>query len=286
MNGILVVVDCNYLAYVNKFALSSGLSYKGGRTEIIFGFFRHVLELARQFETTHFAFCWDSRNSKRKEIFPAYKAKRHSSDRSDEEKEMDRIAFQQFDEIRASALSIFGFENIFQKDGYESDDLIASIVQSRRKKNIVVSSDNDLYQLLHHCSLYNISKKEITTAEIFKKEYGIDPSEWAEIKCLAGCNSDEVPGIPGVGMKTAIRFHLGELKKGKTFDTIIASEQIIQRNRRLVLLPFEDTGSFPIKKPRQNWQVDSFERFCTYYGFSSFLTGKYFSEWKRVFEMK
>uniref|UniRef100_A0A6M3LV35 Putative exonuclease n=1 Tax=viral metagenome TaxID=1070528 RepID=A0A6M3LV35_9ZZZZ len=285
MNEILIIVDCNYLGFVNKYALSEGLTYRGGRTEIVFGFFRQILEIAKRFETTHFAFCWDSKESLRKKIFPDYKANRHKEDRSEEEKSSDIEVFKQFDEIRLIGLKLFGFENIFHKEGYEGDDLMASIVKMRQGINIVISTDNDLFQLLDFCSLYNLSKKEMTTKKIFTCNYSIEPDQWVEVKALAGCKSDYVPGIPGVGEKTAIKYLKGELKSSRTLEKIQSSDSIIKRNRTLVSLPLEGLEVLPLRKAKKNWTVDQFISFCKHYGFQSFLREKTKKEWIKTFHM-
>lgn len=290
MNEILIIVDCNYLCYVNKYSMSSGLSYRGDRTEIIFGVFRQILDLARQFETTHFAFCWDSKISLRKEIFADYKANRHLREKTEEERIADKIAYQQFDELRTTALYEFGFNNVFLKEGYEGDDIIASIVKNRiNSDNIVVSSDQDLLQLLDKCSLYNITKKEMATEEIFRRTYGIEPKQWAEAKYISGCSTDNVPGVANVGEKTAIRFITGKLTKGQTYDKIVLFKEHFrndfERNKKLILLPFDGTGIFPIRKPKVDWSKNNFIDFCKKYGFKSFMAGKYIDEWAKVFKM-
>jgi len=76
---MLIIIDSNYVAYAQKFALSSGLTYRGGRTEIIFGFLKTVFNMSRKFETERFIFCWDSKDSLRKELYPEYKANRRQN---------------------------------------------------------------------------------------------------------------------------------------------------------------------------------------------------------------
>ena len=83
---MLVIVDSNYIGYVSAFALSQGMSYRGSNTEVIFGFLRQIISIAIKFQPDQIAFCWDSRNSKRKEILPEYKENR-KKDRTEEEKE-------------------------------------------------------------------------------------------------------------------------------------------------------------------------------------------------------
>jgi 5'-3' exonuclease len=245
----MIIIDSNYLCYISKFALSQGLTYRGGRTEIIYGFLKNIISLSKKFETNDFVFCWDSKHSKRKNIFPDYKAKRHN-DKTEEEKELDAIAYAQFNILKISVLSNLGFSNVFHSPGYEADDLIASVViHNPDTGNIVVSSDEDLFQLLDYCSIYNFSKKATMNKNLFMRTYGIEPKQWAEVKCIAGCSSDNVPGVKGVGEKTAIKYIQGTLKtSSKVFDSIktrsLDDETLI---RKLVTLPFPGTKKVRIE---------------------------------------
>lgn len=279
-----VIIDCNYLSYVCRFALSQGLTYRGGHTEIIFGFLRHILILAEHFESNNFFFCWDSRESLRKKLYPSYKANRRPDDRPEEEKELDAIAFQQFTSLREIILPELGFENIYMMDGYESDDLLAILVKKLSGPNIVVASDNDLLQLLSFCSLYNVTKKQLTTKSEFTRKYGIEPEVWSEVKALAGCSSDNVPGVPGVGEITAIKFLTGQLTQGKVFLKIRESGEIRDRNRLLVTLPLKDIP-LPIYKENRLLKSNFLGVFSTY-GLKSMSQEKEFSKWAKVFNLK
>ena len=282
--SINIIVDCNYLCYVCRFALSQGLTYRGRHTEIIFGFLRHILILAEHFESNNFYFCWDSKESVRKELYPKYKANRRPDTRSQEEKELDIIAFKQFNELREKILPELGFRNIFMVEGYESDDLIAILVKKLEGSNIVVASDNDLLQLLSFCSLYNISKKQLTTKKEFIRKYSIQPETWSEVKALSGCTSDNVSGIPGVGEKTAIKFLTGELTQGKVFSKIHESGEIRDRNRLLVSLPLKD---IPLPIYKENILLKStFLGVFSIYGLVSMSQEKEFMKWVRIFNLK
>jgi len=287
MNEIIVIVDCNYLAYVNKFALSQGLTYRGNPTEIIFGFLRHVNELSRQFQTNQFVFCWDSHKSIRKEIYPEYKANRHL-DKTQEDISGDKIAYAQFNELKDYVLPKMGFANVFYKDQYESDDIIASIVKNNKiegKRYVVVSNDSDLYQLLDDCKMYNISKKCLTTKETFIREHGIGPERWHLVKAIAGCSTDNVFGIVGVGEKTAIKYLNGELKIGKKTKDIENSYDIFHRNLKLVTLPFDGIGTFNIRM-QECFSEKNFITICEDFGFNSFLTQRYLQSWINQFAMR
>lgn len=282
----LIVVDANYLCYVEKYGLASGLQFKGSATGIIFGFFKHILWLANQFGTSNFAFCWDSKISFRRDIYPEYKSNRRNKETTEDERELDAIAYKQFDELRQWALPTFGFKKVFHVNGYESDDLIASIVLEDNQYNkIVVSSDQDLFQLLDKCTLYNIVKKQVYNKDNFRREFGITPKDWIQVKQIAGCKSDGVPGVKGVGEKKAIQLMTSELKKGKTYDKYVASKAIIERNRRLVALPFQGTPNFTtdICCPDQ-FCIKNFRLVCQTYGFNSILKNE--REWIKAFRLK
>ena len=286
MDEIIVIIDANYVMYVNRFALSQGLSYKGKKTEIIFGFLRHINELARHFETKKFIFCFDSRSSLRKTIYPEYKANRHTNE-TPEDIELNKVAYQQFNEIKDIVLPKLGFKNIFHKEGYESDDIIASIVKNNQDKFIVVASDSDLFQLLDYCTLYNISKKSLTTKTLFEREYCISPDKWHLVKMIAGCSTDNVPGISGIGEKTAIKYLNGILKTGAKAKAIESMEMsdLFKRNLELIALPFDRTGIFKITFEEKFMEKD-FITICENYGFESFLSQKYLQSWIKLFNMK
>lgn len=286
-----MIIDSNYLCYVHRFALSAGLSYKGGRTEIIYGFLNSLLDFALRFQTNAFAFAWDSKYSKRRELYPEYKMQRSSStskgeELSEEEQEQNKLAYAQFTQLRKEVLPAIGFQNVFQKKGYEADDIIASIVyhEGAKRKCTVTSGDEDLFQLLDNCSIYNMRKHETMTGELFRKMYKITPAQWVNVKQLGGCTSDNVKGIPGIGEGRALAFVRGELK-GAYLDKIHAdNHKTFLRNLPLVRLPFADTGKFRIAK---DYFVErEFKYVCKEYGLKSFLKPDNIQRWKKSFNME
>lgn len=274
-----IIFDCNYVSYVSAFSFSKGLSYKSGRTEVIFGFLKNIIGTMLKFESTEVIFCWDSKSNKRKNLLPEYKANRRKN-LTDEEKESFNLVYLQFDEIRKIVLPEIGFSNVFMLEGYESDDLIANILQTEKfDKTIVIASDNDLLQLLDFCSIYNISKKQTINKTIFNRDYGIEPKEWVQVKAIAGCNTDNIKGVIGVGEKKAIAFLKGELK-GKSLENIKNSKEIIDRNMRLVKLPFEGCPTLKLRK--NDLSIEKFKTICKEYGFESLLTQKAISDWSKI----
>lgn len=276
----VLLVDANALCYAAYYT-SGNLSYKGSDTGIIYGFFNQIAHMSEVLQVAHFAFCWDSRQSHRKRLFPEYKSNRKKDD-----PQLLR-ALQQFKTLRKEILPNLGFANNFHINGYESDDLLAVLslfgIQSGQM-GIIASSDQDLYQLLSpYISMYRINKKRLYTEADFIREYNIHPRFWVDVKCLAGCQSDAVPGIPGIGEKRALDYLKSrENLKNPKIDTPEGKE-IRRRNRPLVELPFQGTPKLDL-----HWDKGpdfaAWFALCEDLGFESFL--KQSHTWEAIFSGK
>lgn len=282
----VLIIDSNFLCYQAKFTMPKLTSIDDIPTEITFGFLNRILFLAKEFRTNQFIFCWDSKTNKRKELFFDYKAKRRAELAPEERLEM-RASYDQFTAIRRTVLPAFGFTNNFVQKGYESDDLIANIVKHpklREFERIVVSSDEDLFQLLDNCHMFSPTKRKLITKTGFTLDYGIDPEQWRMVKAIAGCSTDCVPGVPGVGEKKACQYLLGLMNpKTKTFQKIkdFIDTEDFKRNLRLVSLPYPNTKTPKIKKPFYTSNPNLFVKTCLDYNFESFLNRR--QEWEDVF---
>jgi DNA polymerase-1 len=279
-----IVADSNYLGHRAKHAMGE-LATQGQGTGVIYGFLVAILELAQRFHTNRFVFAWDSKHSWRKKEFAGYKKKRHTRTKTPKEAQLDKVAFEQFEQLRLDLLPDIGFNNQFIQAGLEGDDMMAEFVLGNLGEYILVASDQDLYQLLSfNCRMWNPQKKEETTADSFYFIYGIEPHVWAEVKAIAGCSSDEVPGVVGVAEKTAAKYLRGALKPHlKTFKDIESDhgQMLADRNWPLVKLPHEKT------KPLV-WQPDTlsmaeFIAICEELEFDSFLRPGKLSEWEDFF---
>lgn len=278
-----IIFDCNYVCYVYKFALSKGMNYRGSSTEIIFGFMKNMISQLTQNDAKNALFCWDGKESLRKSMFSEYKASRHSKDQSPEEKASSALAYQQFDEIRKVVLPALGMKNIFFQEGYESDDLIASVVLNIPGEYTVVSSDEDLYQLLDHCRIHSITKKSTINKQIFQRQYGIPPSQWATVKAVAGCSSDNVKGVAGIGEKSVVDFLTGRLQKGNKYIKIknaLADEVFYNLNMSLVKLPL--TGTMVPEVGKNKCSVETYLDVCEEYGFDSMASKEAIVKWEKV----
>ena len=262
---MIILVDSNAICHQAKH--SANLDFEGIKTGIIFLFFLKIIKLAKALQSDHFVFCWDSMNSKREEIFPEYKAHRRK-ERTPEEERIDTGCYKQFNTLKSFILPAIGFES-FAFDGYEADDLIASIVKNNEGPFVIVSSDSDLYQLLRDD--VSMFMKEGYTIEDFEEEYKIHSTNWRHVKSISGCSTDDIPGIAGVGEKTACKYLRKELAvASRAYQAIVAGKKIIQFNLPLVSLPFEGT---PVIKLREQLKLsfDAYVKYCGKYGFNSLL---------------
>lgn len=282
-----VIIDCNYICHVAKYSLGD-LTWEDKKIGVIFGFLRQILSLAKIFDTNNFIFAWDSKESKRKEILPSYKANRHFN-KTEEEKELDAIAYAQFDIIRTEVLPDIGFKNNLHVKGFEADDIIASITKKfLADELIIISSDSDLLQLLdrNRVKMYNVQTKRTYSESNMITEYGIGHELWAKVKAIAGCTSDNIAGVKGVGEKTAIKYLKGELSKTtKAFKDISDFSEDYQKNLQLVTLPFK---GMPVPKviPQRETSYHGMYSICEKYGFQSLLQKETIKQWVKNLQAK
>jgi DNA polymerase I len=276
-----LLIDSNAVCHRARHAMrGSNLSIDEMRTEVIFGFMNQIYTLAQFFHTNQFIFVWDSRESLRRKICPSYKKK--LKEKTQEDIDFDNLTLPQFDRIRCEVLPALGFANIFMKDGYESDDIIAVLV-FRYPRLTIVSRDNDLYQLLLYADMYDPQTKTLMTKHTFFNKFGIGPGKWAMVKAIGGCVSDNVKGVQGVGEKTAIKYLKGQLKEGnKTFIAIEKSKELIDFNRRLVKLPFNNM-SWKLELKEDSLSARKFLEVFGKLGFRTFISEREFPEWERLF---
>lgn len=271
--------DCAYFCW-RAFHTTGDLSFDGQATGVIHGFLSQVLIMSRQFGITEPLFFWDSRKRFRHKILPTYKT-RPTNDLTDKEKEARAGVYIQMNALRNSILPVIGFNNIFKQTGLEADDLIARFVRDNPGTTVVLTNDDDLLQLTDDCVWHSPQRKTTYNEKAFREKYGIAPRDWRRVKQIAGCSSDTVPGVRGVGDITALKYLRGELTKGAAWAKITSPKGrwLAKRNRALVNLPFEGTKRVEVVK--DNFNVDGFLAVCDMYGLDKLADNA--GEWKNHF---
>ncbi len=199
----LFLIDGNSLAYRAFFALPESIATSTGMpTNAIFGFASMLVKILTDYGPKATVVVWDAGYTGRKEIYADYKAQR--STRPDLLKE-------QWPHL-APLVEAFGYRNL-KVDGFEADDVIASIVERARGQQpsvpvMVVTGDRDAYQLVTDGVRIMTTSRGITDTKVYdvdgvKDRYGIPPELIPDFIGLKGDTSDNIPGVPGIGEKTA-----------------------------------------------------------------------------------
>lgn len=251
---MILLLDCNFLCY-RAFHSMGDLKHGDVPTGVLFGFFRELITLHHRFNTDRFVFCFDRGHGKRSALCSDYKAKRTHGD--------DTARAQLSEQVRKLRKYLYqiGYRNILSQPGYEADDMIACAADKvpDDTEAVIVSADKDLWQLIrHNISCYNPITKRTVTDSSFVRDWGISPAQWPHVKAIAGCSSDNIQGVRGVGEKTAAKWVKGQYRDGHKINQLINNSlDCITRNLKLVVLPFpgaESRAIVPDKVDGRAWK--------------------------------
>ncbi|MBZ4649257.1 5'-3' exonuclease H3TH domain-containing protein [Thermosipho sp. (in: thermotogales)] len=208
-----IIVDGNNLAYKSFFIhknFSTEIDDKIVYTGVCYGFINSLIHLKKEYlnDKGRFYVAWDRNCEYRKSIYPEYKMNRQ---KNDEESKRELKNFLTQRAILQRLLIHLGIDQVYSK-GWEADDVISTLanIKSKLGQNVLIlSSDHDYYQLiteninlLSHKGGNNITLYDIKS---FKKEFEIEPCQYYYVMCLTGCKGDNVPGVRGIGEKTALK---------------------------------------------------------------------------------
>ncbi len=213
------LIDGHALAYRMYFALTAGggsqrwQNSKGEPTAGVYGFARELVRVLEQEKPEYLAVAFDVGKTFRDDIFPEYKGTR--------EKMPDDLR-PQLDRIR-EMVDAFNIPRL-EMDGYEADDVLGSVARIAVEKGLgvkIITGDRDLLQLVNERTAVYLAGDDqtyVTDADVIKK-LGVRPNQVVDYKAIVGDTSDNIPGVKGVGEKTAISL----LEKFGTLDAIYAN---------------------------------------------------------------
>jgi len=250
MSKRLLLIDGHSMAYRAFYALPAEnfTTASGQHTNAIYGFATMLLSLLSSEKPTHVAVAFDvSRKTFRSEIFPEYKANRAKTP----------------DEFRSQMsylhelVSAFGITQ-FEVEGYEADDILATITKRAEKEGaevFICTGDRDSFQLVNDKTTVLYPKRGVSdlarmTPDAVQEKYGMSPAQYPDFAALRGDPSDNLPSIPGVGEKTAAKWvvEYGSLQEllsnvdkvgGKVGQSLRDSIDNVIRNRELTQLVAE-----------------------------------------------
>jgi DNA polymerase I len=240
----LFLVDGSYLLYRSYFAIKPLSTSTGIPTNAVYGFCRAMKKLIDTFNPAHLAIIWDTKGgSFRNTVYPAYKAHRPPPP-SD---------LMQQKELIMQFISMVGIPNILL-EGYEADDLLATLArQHLALQTVIVCADKDMYQLLEDPAvvIVDLFKERIFDAGEYTATKGYSPSKIPFFHALIGDASDNIPGVKGIGEKSATELvlafdslddlykNLSKVTKTRIHTALVADEA----NARLSLELFSLTNA-------------------------------------------
>lgn len=264
MSDPILVFDVSYLAHRAFYAMGD-LAHGSEGTAVIFGLLRDVISLQDKFQTGRCVFAFDHPAPKhRQTVLPTYKSSRIARyEKEDNAAKQARKEFRgQLRKLYFQYLPAAGFKNVFAAPGFEADDIIAEVTRtiSSRGEAVIISSDEDLWQCCSvrpFVSCFNPQKGKLITYGGFLEKWGFPPKKWAEVKAIAGCSTDDVPGVAGVGEVTAAKYLRGELgAHTKAYGNIKSYPW--KDNLDLVQLPYKGTPEFELQEDEvteEKWQA-------------------------------
>ncbi|MFM6841947.1 MAG: DNA polymerase I [Candidatus Planktophila sp.] len=253
----LLLIDGHSMAYRAFYALpvENFTTAMGQHTNAIYGFATMLISLIKEEKPTHVAVAFDvSRKTFRADIFPEYKANRASTP----------------DEFRSQMSYLHEFVEgcgiqHFQLEGYEADDLIATMAKKAEKEGfdvLICTGDRDSFQLVNEKTTVLYPKRGVSemarmTPDAVIEKYGMTPAQYPDFAALRGDPSDNLPSIPGVGEKTAAKWVveyesltelLQEVDKvgGKVGQALRDNIDNVIRNRELTQLVHDAPFAFAL----------------------------------------
>ncbi len=232
----LAIIDGKSVFYRGYYAMPNLATDDGVPTGGVFGFATMALEVIRRLKPDYVAVAWDKPKTnirKRLELYPEYKAGRKPAPADFH----DQIP------ILHQLLAAFGWP-LYELDDYEADDIMGTLAIQATAMGIetmLVTSDLDMLQLIDsHVHVYalktGLSHIELYSPASFEAKYGINVHQFLDLKALKGDSSDNLPGVPGIGEKTAINL----LKQYNTLDNIYKNLELLPESIKHKLIAGKD----------------------------------------------
>ena len=280
----LILVDGSGYIFRAFYALPPMSREDGTPVNAVFGFTSMLLKLSEDMEGENILVVFDAaRTTFRNAIYKEYKA-----NRSEPPEEL----VPQFDLIKKATTAI-GLKSL-EVENYEADDIIATYVKIAKKENIetlVISSDKDLMQLIQDgVSLYDPMKNIKIGPEAVLEKFGVSPDKVIDVQALAGDSSDNVPGVPGIGVKTASQLineygsleklldNASSIKQEKRRESLLNNAELAIVSKKLVSL-FSDVP-IPYKISDLKWTPRNDDNLLAFLKENNFkrLENRYFDQ--------
>lgn len=236
MSKRIVIIDGKSVFYRGYYAMPNLSTKDGTPTGGVYGFATLALEVVKRLKPDYVVVAWDKAHTNirsRLALYPQYKAGRKTPPPD----------FYEQIPVLHNLLESLGWP-LYEADDYEADDLMGAFAKQAGEKGIesyLVTSDLDVLQLVNpHTHIYTLKKGltniDLFSEESFREKYGVDASQWVDVKALKGDSSDNVPGVAGVGEKTALEL----IKQYGTLDGVYENVELLKPKLKEKLVKDKD----------------------------------------------
>ena len=272
------IIDGHSQLYQAYYAISGLTTPSGQPINAVYGFTRMLRKILKEDRPSYMAIAFDSKG-------PTFRHKEYEKYKEHRKPTPDDLITQIpliFDVINAYNIPLFAIQ------GFEADDIIGTISTKVSKENIectIITTDKDMDQLVDkYIKIFNPRKKQIRDIDRIRNEMGIEPKSFIDVLALSGDSSDNIPGVPGIGIKTALDL----IREWKTLENVLSNtdkikgkkrqENLVQfaesarLSMRLATIDIEVPLDFSIEECRLTvFNNTKLNELFTEYGFNSFL---------------
>ncbi len=272
------IIDGHSQLYQAYYAITGLTTPTGQPINAVYGFTRMLRKIIKEDKPCYMAIAFDTKG-------PTFRHKEYKEYKSHRKPTPDDLVSQiplMYDVVNAYNIPLFAIQ------GFEADDIIGTISKKLSKESIectIITIDKDMDQLIDkHIKIFNPRKKEIRDTEKLHKEKGIEPENVIDILALGGDSSDNIPGIPGIGYKTALNLirewkslenvisNADKIKGKKKQENLLKYTELARLSKRLATINTEVPLDFNLEACRlTNFNNIRLNELFTNYGFNSFI---------------
>ena len=279
MSENFFIIDGHSQLYQAYYAISGLTTPSGQPINAVYGFTRMLRKILKEDKPCYMAIAFDSKG-------PTFRHTEYEKYKEHRKPTPDDLVPQiplMFDVIRAYNIPLFAIQ------GFEADDIIGTISKKVSMENIectIITTDKDMDQLVDkYIKIFNPRKKQIRNIDRIRNEMGIEPKSFIDVLALSGDSSDNIPGIPGIGPKTALTLirewkslenvlsNIDKIKGKKKQENLLKYAELARLSMRLATINTEVPLDYSLEACRlTNYNIDKLNELFAKYGFNSFLT--------------
>jgi len=272
------IIDGHSQLYQAYYAISGLTTPSGQPINAVYGFTRMLRKILKEDRPFYMAIAFDSKG-------PTFRHVEYKEYKEHRKPTPDDLVSQMplmFDVIRAYGIPLFAIQ------GYEADDIIGTISKKVSTDNIectIITTDKDMDQLVDkYIKIFNPRKKQIRNIDRIRNEMGIEPKSFIDVLALSGDSSDNIPGVPGIGIKTALEL----IREWKSLENVLSNtDKIKGKKKQENLLKYAETARLSMRLATINTEVpldynlescrltnfnnNKLNELFTEYGFNTFL---------------